>query len=183
MSLDRDFYTKEVFGRVMEKFGQRDWTKDKIRLVYDIVKPLNEKEFSMMVDELILDYPRTPTGKDLKILVSKIFELRASSQKRENTNLHKMKLSQKDESRFFQLLLKTMANPDEKNTEALNKALDYLKSIAPKTRCNKCLDTGTVVAIKNSSEYAFKCFCSTGIENQNNWSTWKNQEDFKIKGV
>lgn len=181
MRLNKDFYTKEIFGRVMEKFGQKDWTQDKARLVYEIVKPLTEKEFSLLVDELILDFSRSPSGKDIRLLVNKIFEKRNSQQKETISNQHKMKLSNQDQSRFFQLLLKTYDNPSEQNKSALNKAVDYLATIAPKTKCNKCLDTGTVIATKEKSEYAFKCFCSEGLKNQNAWTVWNSSPYFKIK--
>ena len=139
MKLDFNFYMKQV-ERLIETFGDKNYPGPRVKLLYEIVKELNEIDFRILVDRLILNCKFTPLKKEFETELAIISEYNLKKQKQFESKQIQFKYS----SDPYADLKGMRVGPGEQVYSCMN-----------------CKDTGEVFAIrkKTGSEYYFECNC------------------------
>lgn len=158
--------------RLKNAFGKRNYSTEKIKLIWDEVHSLANETYDEIIGDLIADSRFAPTRKDFRECLSSKRLAHHNQNKRPVVEFKPM-----ERGRFLDWLSVISKTIDKKYTDEQLKEF-FSADIPSVFSCNTCQDRGFFFMVeegKGYRDYVFKCKCSIGKQIVENFPEYSSQ--------
>lgn len=162
--------------RLTSQFGDKAYSAERINLIYDQMKFLEDQDISQVFDHFVGNAKFAPVLEDFLLKIAALRENKHYKEKEARSREIKNFFSPEEHATFIGIFNKLIDKPNPEKSASI-----YAELTKAMKGCRACGDEGILLALKDSMDFVFKCGCKAGQGRQEMWPLWRSQYGFKLK--